>query len=436
MDFRVSPSKIADAKVTVPGDKSVSHRALMLGSIASGRTEVSGFLAGEDCLATLAAMRTLGVGIEQPEPTQMSIDGTGLHGLSAPAADLDLGNSGTAMRLMAGLLCGQSFDSTLTGDASLTGRPMGRVIRPLGDMGALIDSNDGRPPLQVHGGRRLCAIDYDLPVASAQVKSAVLLAGLYADGTTCVTEPAVTRDHTERMLASMGVEVRTDGNRICVRGGQALRGCRVQVPADLSSASFVMLAALLAENADVLITNVGVNPTRTGVIEILQGMGADIRLENPKLLGAEPVADIRIRSSNLQGGAVDPALVSLAIDEFPALFVAAASADGETVFSGIGELRVKESDRIAAMAAGMRELGIRVDESPDGAIVHGGRFTGGTVDSFCDHRVAMSLAVAATIAGDEVVIRDVEPVDTSFPGFTDCMTALGVDIEVLQDVPV
>jgi len=433
MHFKVTPSKLRDARVTVPGDKSVSHRALMLGSIAEGRTEVSGFLDGDDCLATAAAMRSLGVKIEQPNPTELLIEGVGLHGLRPSAADIDLGNSGTAMRLMAGLLSGQSFGSVLTGDASLTGRPMGRIIKPLTQMGAAIESDcDGTPPLQISGGLQLRGIHYDLPMASAQVKSAVLLAGLYAEGTTSVTEPAVTRDHTERMLGAMGVEVISAGKRIALEGGQSLRGTQVKVPADLSSATFIILGTLLSQDAEIIIENVGVNPTRTGVIDILRAMGADISLENPQLLGKEPVADIRVRASQLQGGPVDPALVSLAIDEFPALFVAAASASGKTTFSGIGELRVKESDRIAAMADGMRRLGIQVDESADGAVVHGGRFTGGEVESFHDHRVAMSLAMAATIADDEVMIRDVDNVDTSFPGFCDRMAAIGGEIEILK----
>ena len=434
MHFKVTPSVLRDARLTVPGDKSVSHRALMLGSIAEGRTEVSGFLDGDDCLATAAAMRSLGVTIEQPSPTELLIQGVGLHGLRAPAADIDLGNSGTAMRLMAGLLSGQSFGSVLTGDTSLTGRPMGRIIKPLTQMGAAIESDcDGTPPLQISGGLQLHGIHYDLPMASAQVKSAVLLAGLYAEGTTSVTEPAVTRDHTERMLGAMGVRVVHDGNRIALNGGQSLRGTQVKVPADLSSATFIILGTLLSQDADILLENVGVNPTRTGVIDILQAMGADISLENRQLLGKEPVADIRVRASQLQGGPVDPALVSLAIDEFPALFVAAACARGKTTFSGIGELRVKESDRIAAMADGMRRLGIQVDESADGAVVHGGRFTGGEVESFHDHRVAMALAMAATIADDEVMIRDVDNVDTSFPGFCDCVAAIGGEIEILND---
>ena len=434
MYFEVTPSKVRDASVTVPGDKSVSHRALMLGSIATGRTDVSGFLAGEDCLATLAAMRALGVEIQQPSPTEMSIDGVGLRGLQPPAQTLDLGNSGTAMRLMAGLLCGQPFDSVLTGDVSLNSRPMGRIITPLTKMGAAIESDcDGTPPLQIAGGVRLRGIHYDLPMASAQVKSAILLAGLYADGESSVTEPAVTRDHTERMLGSMGVKVANNAGRISLLGGQELVGCDVRVPADLSSAAFVMLAAVLSDNADILINNVGVNPTRTGVIDILQAMGAEISLENPQLLGEEPVADIRVRSSQLHGGSVDPELVSLAIDEFPVLFVAAAAASGKTEFSGIGELRVKESDRIAAMAEGLRALGIRVDESPDGAVVHGGQFSGGEVEGHGDHRIAMSLAIAGTVATDAVIVNDVAAVDTSFPGFCTCMASLGAHIRTVGE---
>ena len=269
-------------------------------------------------------------------------------------------------------------------------------------------------------------------MASAQVKSAVLLAGLYADGTTRVTEPAVTRDHTERMLRSMGVSVRTKEGTIEIAGGQHLRGCDVQVPADLSSASFVLLAAVLAQEADILIRNVGINPTRTGVIDILRSMGAEIDIENSRQLGEEPVADIRVRSSRLSGGNVDPALVSLAIDEFPVLFVAAASAQGKTVFSGLEELRVKESDRIATMATGMRTLGIVVDETADGAVVHGGRFKGGIVQSCGDHRVAMSLALAGTVASDPVLVEDVAAVETSFPGFPELMTELGADISRLD----
>ncbi|MGI9232311.1 MAG: 3-phosphoshikimate 1-carboxyvinyltransferase [Woeseiaceae bacterium] len=428
MHFTVTPSKVRDAAVTVPGDKSISHRALMLGGLAEGQSDISGFLAGEDCLRTLVAMRAMGVVIEQTDATEMSIQGVGLHGLNAAGAELDLGNSGTAMRLMAGLLCGQTFDSILVGDESLTARPMARIIRPLSEMGARIESDEGRPPLRISGDNALRGIDYEMPVASAQVKSSVLLAGLYADGETRVTEPAVTRDHTERMLRAMGVTVTTAGGQISIQGGQRLHACPIEVPTDLSSAAFVILAVLLAERADVLIECVGINPTRTGIIDILQKMGADIALQNVRTLGEEPVADIRVRSSEMRGGVVDPGLVSLAIDEFPVLFVAAAAARGETRFSGIGELRVKESDRIASMSGGMRNLGITVDESPDAAVVHGGRFTGGTVESFGDHRVAMALTVAGTVASDRVVVRDVDAVDTSFPGFADCMAAMGASI--------
>lgn len=433
MDFRVTPSPIRDAAITVPGDKSISHRALMLGSVAEGRTEVSGFLAGDDCLATAAAMRALGVTIEQPGTTELLIEGVGRDGLQPPDREIYLGNSGTAMRLMAGLLAGQRFSCTLTGDESLTGRPMGRIITPLTLMGAAIESDcDGTPPLQLSGGLRLHAIDYDLPIASAQVKSAILLAGIYADGRTSVTEPAVTRDHTERMLSSMGVDISARGGTISIAGGQDLRGCAVEVPGDLSSATFIILATLLSQDADIIIKSVGVNPTRTGIIDILKEMGADLTLENRRSLGQEPVADLRVRASRLRGAAVDPALVSLAIDEFPALFVAAAAAQGTTIFSGLEELRVKESDRISAMADGLRQLGIDVVETPDGAVIQGGRFSGGEVDSYHDHRVAMSLAVAGTVADGEVLIRGVDNVDTSFPGFRDLMSSLGAKITTVD----
>jgi 3-phosphoshikimate 1-carboxyvinyltransferase len=432
MQFKINPANVHDATVSVPGDKSVSHRALMFGGIAKGRSDISGFLAGEDCLATLSAMTELGVVIERHGDTELSVHGVGLHGLRAPQRPLDLGNSGTAMRLMTGLLSGQAFDSELTGDASLTGRPMGRVIKPLGAMGAVIDSSDGCPPLKIHGREALQAIHYDMPVASAQVKSAILLAGLYADGVTSVTEPAITRDHTERMLRAMGADVSSSDGHIRVAGGQELHACETRVPGDLSSAAFVILAVLLSENAEVVIRSVGVNPTRTGVLDILQGMGADITLENPRSVSQEPLADIRVRSSKLRGRKVDPALVSLAIDEFPVLFVAAAAADGTTTFSGIEELRVKESDRIAAMSAGLRKMGITVDESADGAVIHGGEFASATVDSFGDHRIAMSFAVAGASADGPVIINDVAAVDTSFPGFAALMASLGQSVEEIE----
>ncbi|MEO1201819.1 MAG: 3-phosphoshikimate 1-carboxyvinyltransferase [Pseudomonadota bacterium] len=429
MDYLIEPAAVGDATVRVPGDKSISHRAIMLGSIAEGTSHVRGFLPGEDCLATLRAFRAMGVAITSIDETSLSIEGVGLDGLRAPGARLDLGNSGTAMRLMAGLLAGQSFDTELVGDASLSGRPMDRIIEPLTRMGAVIESDcDGTPPLQIRGGLRLGAIDYVLPVASAQVKSCVLLAGLYADGETSVTEPAVTRDHTERMLRTLGATVRSRGGQVSVSARPRLKGAELEVPGDLSSAAFVVLAALLGTDSEVTIRSVGVNPSRTGVLDILKSMGADIELLNPRSLGAEPVADLRVRSSALEGTRVDPGLVSLAIDEFPVLFVAAAAAKGETVFDGLAELRVKESDRVAAMAEGLAAMGIEVEENDDGAIVRGGTLGGGTVDSHDDHRIAMALSVAATVASGPVRVRDVDNVATSFPGFVDLLSGLGANI--------
>jgi 3-phosphoshikimate 1-carboxyvinyltransferase len=320
----------------------------------------------------------------------------------------------------------------LAGDDSLMRRPMARVIEPLAQMGAKIDSSNGLPPLTIRGVRRLTGIHYALPVASAQVKSAVLLAGLYANGDTCVVEPAPTRDHTERMLQFLGVTLQAENGRIRMPGGQVVRSAGIDVPGDLSSAAFIMLAAILAGNCEVRLPGVGMNPTRHGVVEILRQMGADIEIDAASSRGFEPVADVRVRSSRLRGIDVDPALVSLAIDEFPVLFVAAAAATGTTRFSGIGELRVKESDRIGSMSDGLRKLGIAVEESDDGASVQGGVFRGGTVDSHGDHRVAMSLAIAGTVAAGPVTVLNTETVDTSFPGFVECLRAIGADIAQLQ----
>jgi len=428
MQFLVLPSQMRSGTVQVPGDKSISHRALMLGAIAEGTSRIEGFLAGEDCLATLAALRAMGVAIDQPAPTSLRIHGAGRDGLSAPDGVLDLGNSGTAMRLLAGLVSGQNFSATLVGDDSLSRRPMKRVITPLVMMGAHIESNDGYPPLVVHGRTDLVGINYRLPVASAQVKSALLLAGLYAKGDTFLTEPAITRDHTERMLRAMGATLDAGGQRIRLPGHQSLHAVDLQVPGDLSSAAFLMVAALISRQSEVLLPGVGVNPTRTGVIEILRRMGGEIRLENGRIYGEEPVADLRIGASSLEGIDVGPELVSLAIDEFPVLFVAAALAKGITRFSGIGELRVKESDRIGTMVQGLRALGITVSETDEGAEIHGGTLKGGLVDSFGDHRVAMSFAVAATCAEGAIRIANAANVNTSFPGFAASLRGLGVDI--------
>ncbi len=433
MHLLIEPSALKDARVTVPGDKSISHRALLLGSIAEGVTEIQGFLDGEDCLATLAAMRSLGVEIETEDANCIRVAGRGLRGLEAPEEELDLGNSGTAMRLIAGLLSGQAFQSVLTGDESLRSRPMARIILPLTRMGASIDSDNQRPPLSITGREQLTAIDYNLPIASAQVKSAILLAGLYADGVTCVREPALTRDHTERMLQSMGVVLDIEPKHICLAGRQKLQGSAIRVPGDLSSAAFLMLAALISDSAEILLCGIGVNPTRTGIIDILLSMGARISLENQRFYGAEPIADIRVKASKLQAVGVGADKVALAIDEFPALFVAAGAASGTSEFLGIGELRTKESDRIAAMTMGLRELGIQVEESRDSVRIHGGRLRGGTVSSFGDHRVAMSLAVAGSAAEGPVLIKNTESIATSFPGFAESLESLGVNLRLVGD---
>jgi 3-phosphoshikimate 1-carboxyvinyltransferase len=435
MNFVVEPSALKSDTLTVPGDKSISHRALMLGSIANGQTRIRGFLAGDDCLATLGALRAMGANIDQPAATEAIVEGVGKHGLRKPPAPLDMGNSGTAMRLFSGLLAGQTFATELIGDESLSQRPMKRVVMPLEMMGAAIRSNEGKPPLRIQG-HPLGPILYASPVASAQVKSAILLAGLYADGDVTVIEPAITRDHTERMLRTMGVELSSGESQVSMRGGQELTGIDMQIPADLSSAAFVILATILAADAAVTITGVGVNPTRIGVLDILQAMGAEISLENVRLFGEEPVADLTVRSSKLRGIEVDPGKVSLAIDEFPVLFIAAACAEGKTTFSGIGELRVKESDRIATMAEGLRALSVVVDETPDGAVVHGGKLCGGSVRSYGDHRIAMSFVAGATVAQWPVHIEGTDAVNTSFPGFVACMKSLGVNIIEQQGAPV
>jgi 3-phosphoshikimate 1-carboxyvinyltransferase len=413
--------------VRVPGDKSISHRAMMLGSLADGVTEVSGFLEGEDTLATAAAFRAMGVRITSDGSGRRIVHGVGLHGLQAPAVALDLGNSGTGMRLLAGLLAGQRFASTLVGDESLSRRPMKRVIDPLRRMGALIEARDGGlAPLRIAPvPAGLCGIEFESPVASAQVKSCLLLAGLFASGSTAVTEAHRTRDHTERMLRAFGVRVDVDGRRATVAGGQRLRGTRIEVPADISSAAFFVVAATLVPGSDLLLECVGVNPLRDGIVRALRLMGADITLENPRVLGDEPVADLRVRHARLRGIAVPAQLVPDMIDEFPVLFAAAAVAEGETVVSGAAELRVKESDRIAAMATALRALGADITETADGAIIRGGKLHGGRIDSLGDHRIAMASAVAALVADGVVEIADCANVATSFPGFVELARATG-----------
>ncbi len=401
----------------------------MLGSMAEGITRVSGFLEGDDSLATLKAFRDMGVRIEGPDNGDVTIHGVGIDGLKAPSAPLDLGNSGTSMRLMSGLLAGQAFDATLLGDASLSGRPMKRVTDPLARMGASIDTTEaGTAPLVIHGQAGLQGIDYELPVASAQVKSCLLLAGMKAQGETCVTEPAPTRDHTERMLRGFGYEVKTEGNRICLQGGGKLTACDIDVPSDISSAAFFLVGASIAEGSDLTLQHVGINPTRDGVISILRLMGADIEVSNQREVGGEPVADLRVRSAKLKGIQIPEEFVPLAIDEFPALFVAAACAEGETVLTGAEELRVKESDRIQVMADGLKILGVNIEPTADGAIIHGGMLGSGTVTSHGDHRIAMSFAMAALKAGGPITIEDCANVNTSFPGFIQLAANAGLDI--------
>ncbi|MFU8762940.1 MAG: 3-phosphoshikimate 1-carboxyvinyltransferase [Haliea sp.] len=434
MEFQLLPGGVISGEARVPGDKSISHRSIMLGALAEGTTRVSGFLEGEDALATVAAFRAMGVAIEGPEDGEVAVHGVGLHGLRAPAAALDMGNSGTSMRLIAGLLAGQDFHSELTGDVSLRKRPMGRVIDPLRLMGASIDgSADGRPPLRVHGGQKLQGIHYDLPMASAQVKSWVLLAGLYAEGRTSVTEPAPTRDHTERMLRGFGYDVRNDDGVISLEGGGRLQATEIDVPADISSAAFFLVAASIAPGSDLLLTHVGINPTRVGVINILQLMGADITLKNHREVGGEPVADIHVRHAPLVGIEIPLDQVPLAIDEFPVLFIAAACATGRTVLRGAEELRVKESDRIAAMAEGLTTLGVHNEVLEDGIIIDGGSLGGGVIHTYHDHRIAMSFAIAALRASEEIRILDCDPVGTSFPGFDALARGLGLQITARVD---
>ncbi|WP_286068930.1 3-phosphoshikimate 1-carboxyvinyltransferase [Stenotrophomonas sp. 57] len=416
--------------LTIPGDKSVSHRSVMFAALADGTSHIEGFLEGEDTRATARIFSQLGVRIETPSPSQRIVHGVGIDGLRAPSAPLDCGNAGTGMRLLAGLLAGQAFDCTLIGDESLSGRPMRRVTGPLAQMGAKIDTqDDGTPPLHVHGGQSLHGIDFASPVASAQIKSAVLLAGLYAQGETSVLEPHPTRDYTERMLSAFGVDIEFSPGKARLRGGQRLRATDIVVPADFSSAAFYLVAASIIPGSELRLKQVGLNPRRTGLLHALRLMGADITEENPAEQGGEPVADLVVRYAPLKGVRIPEALVPDMIDEFPALFVAAAAAEGQTVVSGAAELRVKESDRLAAMATGLRALGMQVDETEDGATLHGGvRLGSGTIESHGDHRIAMAFAIAGQISDGEVRINDIANVATSFPDFDGLARSAGFNL--------
>jgi 3-phosphoshikimate 1-carboxyvinyltransferase len=429
INYRVLPGGSARGDIRVPGDKSMSHRSIMLGSLADGLTEVTGFLEGEDSLATLQAFRDMGVIIEGPEKGRLAIHGVGLHGLKAPSKPLYLGNSGTSIRLLSGLLAGQAFDVELCGDASLSGRPMGRVAEPLRSMGAVIETAEGgRPPLKIKGGQMLHAIDYQMPMASAQVKSCVLLAGLYAQGTTSVIEPAPTRDHTERMLRGFGYQVSTDGSKASLGGGGQLSATRIDVPADISSSAFFMVAAAIVPGSDITLRHVGVNPTRVGVINILRQMGANIVLSNELDVGGEPVADVRVRYAPLKGITIPKDQVPLAIDEFPAIFIAAACAEGTTILSGAEELRVKESDRIQSMADGLVILGIDAQPTVDGICILGGQLGSGSVHSHDDHRIAMAFSIAALRASGEIIVLDCNNVGTSFPDFVGLAGQIGINL--------
>lgn len=428
-DWIARPGQALHGSLRVPGDKSVSHRALMLGALAEGTTRISGFLEGEDTVATGHILGRMGVRIDAPSAGERRVHGVGLHGLQPPGAALDCGNSGTGMRLLAGLLSGQAFDSELVGDGSLSGRPMRRVVDPLSRMGALITTaTGGTPPLAIQGGRTLRGTRHVLPVASAQVKSALLLAGLYAQGTTRVQEPRPTRDYTERMLAAFGWPVDYRPGEATLDGGHRLHATDVAVPADFSSAAFFLVAASVVPGSALWLSGVGLNPRRTGLLEALRLMGADIEVHEPREQGGEPVGDLYVRHAPLAGIEVPEALVPDMIDEFPALFVAAACASGETVVRGAAELRVKESDRIAAMANGLRALGATVHETPDGALIRGPLASGGEVDACGDHRIAMAFAVAGQCTPAPVRIRDVANVATSFPDFGQLAAGCGMGL--------
>ena len=429
-NFLTSNSGPLKGSIKVPGDKSISHRSIMLGSIADGVTRVSGFLEGEDSLATLNAFRDMGVQIER-NGSNVVIHGVGMRGLKEPKNPLNLGNSGTSIRLMSGLLSAQNFDSKLCGDESLSTRPMGRVINPLREMGADIFGDDSRPPLTIKGGSKLSGIEYTLPVASAQIKSCLLLAGLYSEGITTVIENGISRDHTERMLRGFGYDVTSSNNRISLLGGGSLKGCDIEVPSDISSAAFFMVAGCISKDSSITLNSVNINPTRTGVIDILKLMGGNIELLNQRLQVGELIADIKVSSSNLKGIEIPENLVPLAIDEFPVLFIAASCADGETVLTGAKELRVKESDRIQVMADGLTSLGIENHVLEDGIRILGGEFTKQTssIKSHHDHRISMAFAIASVRSKFDIEIEGVDNVKTSFPNFEVLANSIGMSIK-------
>jgi 3-phosphoshikimate 1-carboxyvinyltransferase len=430
--FTINPSKSINGTIKVPGDKSISHRSIIFGAIAKGTTKISNFLEGEDTLSTLKAFQNMGVEIER-DGAKVTIKGVGKNGLKQPNDVLDLGNSGTSMRLMSGLLAAQNFDSTLIGDVSLNKRPMNRVIKPLEKMGAKIDSNEGKPPLKIKGTPKLAGINYEMPIASAQVKSCLLLAGLYANGTTTVTENAPTRNHTERMLKGFGYEVSVNKNVISLKGGGELNACDIQVPSDISSAAFFMVAGSIAKNSEITLKSVNINPTRTGVIDILKLMGANITLKNEQEIAGELVANIIVKSANLKGIDIPENLVPLAIDEFPVIFIAAVAAQGKTKLTGARELRVKESDRIQVMADGLKIVGIDCEVLEDGIIIEGGEVQAPSqnIKSHQDHRISMAFSMLGFISNHTITIEGCENVQTSFPNFVDLASGVGLDIRII-----
>ena len=429
INFRIRPGGSIQGVLRVPGDKSISHRSVLLGSLAHGRTRIKGLLRGDDVVSTMRAFRTCGVEICD-ETGIVTIDGRGLHGLQAPKASIDCGNSGTAMRLLAGVFAGQLFASELIGDASLSQRPMRRIAEPLASMGArVLTSDDGTPPLKISPSQNLSSIKWRMNVASAQVKSAILLAGLYTNGTTGVFETVKTRDHTERMLVQFGATVAQDGGWVRVTGGDVLQATEVEVPGDISSAAFFIVGALLDAQSDLIIKSVGINPTRTGLLDALKMMGGAIEVGNQRTFGNEQVADLRVLGKGaLRGIDVPASLIPCMIDEIPILAVAAAFADGVTRLAGCEELRVKESDRIASVAAGLRSLDVSVEEKPDGLVIEGGKVGGGAVQSFGDHRIAMAFSIAGSRAAGDVLVHDCACVSTSFPGFVELATQAGVEL--------
>lgn len=432
--FISRPVTCLQGELTVPGDKSISHRAVMLGAIARGTTTITGFLEGEDCLATLNAFKAMGVSIEGPVDQRVVIHGVGKYGLKKPSQTIDCGNSGTTMRLMTGLLAAQSFDTELTGDSSLLKRPMERVSRPLNQMGAEVLAHHGRAPLYIRGGQTLHGITYEMPHASAQVKSCLLLAGMYAKGETRVIEQGVSRDHTERMLNAFSYPINKIDDAIVINAANECQGTDILVPGDISSAAFFMVAATSIPGSEIILRNIGINPTRTGVIHILQQMGANITVMNKRICGEEWVADLRVKHAELEGIDIPPSIVPLAIDEFPILFIAASCAKGITTIHGARELRNKESDRIAAMVDGLKQLGIEAEAFEEGACIHGGTFKGGMVDSRDDHRIAMAFAIAGGLAKAPITILNCANVATSFPQFVLNANQIHLSIEEVHDV--